>query len=210
MGLRFSGAVAAVLACGTVCVRPAEPAATNAPENQVLLNDNFDKVVAIPTNAVPPKLLPPRGISITNQIPSPIRGPLIPGPVQEREQNQRAGRDRLQFFPPFSPPLASCLATVDQFGNTALINSTVGRCRLTCQARTSSGNSMTIGTPWPVPRRGPPRPAMRRGPASVSTTGPPPGNSATCRKASSVLVLAFIASSLRRPRRRRPRAGARF
>jgi porin len=118
--LRFYGAVGAVLACGTALVRPAEPAATNGPGNQVLLNDDFGQLVVAPTNAVSSQLLPPSGISITNQIPSPNPGTPIPGPVQERERNQRAGRDQFQFFPPFSPQLASYLASVDQFGNTAL------------------------------------------------------------------------------------------
>ena len=118
--LRFSGAVAALLACGTATVRPGEPAATNAPANQVLMNDDFGKLVVVPTNAMSSQFRPPSGISITNQIPSPTPGTPIPALVQEREQNQRAGREQLQFFPPFSPPLASYLASVDQFGNTAL------------------------------------------------------------------------------------------
>ena len=118
--LRFSGAVAVVLACGTALVRPAEPAATNAPANQVLMNDDFGKLVVVPTNKLSSQLRPPSGISITNQIPSPTPGTPIPALVQEREQNQRAGQEQLQFFPPFSPPLASYLASVDQFGNTAL------------------------------------------------------------------------------------------
>jgi len=118
--LRFCGVVGAVLACSTVVVRPAEPAGTNAPGNKVLLNDNLGKVVAVPTNAVPAQLLPPPGISVTNQVPSPAPGTPIPGPVQEREQDQRTGKDTLQFFPPFSPQLAPYLGSVDQFGNTAL------------------------------------------------------------------------------------------
>jgi len=118
--LRFRGVVGAVVICGTAVVRPAEPDSTNAPGNKVLLNDNFGKLVAVPTNAVPPKLLPPPGISVTNQVPSPAPGTPVPVPVQEREQDQRAGRDTLQFLPPFSPQLAPYLGSVDQFGNTAL------------------------------------------------------------------------------------------
>ena len=117
--LRCYGAVGAVLACGTALVQSAEPPATNAPANQMLLNDNFGKLVAVPTNALPPKLLPPSGLSITNQVPSPAPGTPVPGPVQEREQDQRTGRDTLLFFPPFSPQLAPYLESVDQFGNTA-------------------------------------------------------------------------------------------
>jgi hypothetical protein len=70
-GPRLSGTVSAVLVCGTALLSPAEPAATNAPGNQVLLNDNLGKLVAVRTNAVPPKVLPPPGISITKQVPSP-------------------------------------------------------------------------------------------------------------------------------------------
>ena len=118
--LRLCVTIGALLACGAAVVRPAELGVTNAPGNQVLLNDNLGKLVAVPTNAVPSKLLPPRGISVTNQVPSPSPGTPVPGPVQEREQNQRAGRDTLQFFPPFSPQLAPYLGSVDQFGNSAL------------------------------------------------------------------------------------------
>ena len=118
--LRFYGAVGAVLAFGTAFVRSAEPAATNAPGDQMLMTDDFGKLVVVPTNAVSSQFRPPSGISITNQVPSPTPGTPIPGPVQEREQNQRAGRDQLQFFPPFAPRLAPYLASVDQFGNTAL------------------------------------------------------------------------------------------
>jgi len=117
--LRFYAALV-VFACGTAVVRPAELGVTNAPENQVLLNDDFGKLVVVPTNQLSPQFRPPFPLSITNQVPSPAPGTPISTPVQEREQNERAGRDRLQFFPPFSPPLASYLASVDHFGNTAL------------------------------------------------------------------------------------------
>jgi porin len=118
--LRFYGTIGAVLACGTALVRPVEPAATNAPGDQMLMTDDFGKLVVVPTNAMSSQFRPPSGISITNQIPSPTPGTPIPEPVQEREQNQRAGQDELRFFPPFPPPLAPYLASVDQFGNTAL------------------------------------------------------------------------------------------
>ena len=118
--LLFYGAVGAALTCGTALVRPAEPAATNAPGNQVLLNDNFGQLIVVPTNAVSSQFFPSPGISITNEIPSPTPGTPIPEPVQERERDQRAGRDELQFFPPFAPRLAPYLASVDQFGNTVL------------------------------------------------------------------------------------------
>lgn len=120
VALRFYAAAVAVLTAGIAFVHPAEPAATNAPDNQVLLNDSFGKLVVVPTNEVPAKFLPPARIGITNQIPSPNPGNPVSAPVQQRERNQRAGHDQLQFFPPFSPPLAPYLATVDQFGNTAL------------------------------------------------------------------------------------------
>ena len=107
--LRLYGAVGAVLVCGTALVRPAESAATNAPGDQMLMTDDFGKLVVVPTNALSSRFRPPSGISITNQGPSPTPGTPIPGPVQEREQNQRAGRDQLPFLPLFSPPLASTL-----------------------------------------------------------------------------------------------------
>jgi hypothetical protein len=112
--------IGGLLACDARVVRPADLGATNSPGNQVLLNDNLGKLVAVPTNAVPPKLLPPGGISVTNQVPSPSPGTPIPALVQEREQEQRADRETLQFFPPFSPQLAPYLGSVDQFGNSAL------------------------------------------------------------------------------------------
>lgn len=118
--LRLYGAVGAVLACGTTVVRPGEPAATNAPGGQMLITDDSGRLVAVPTNAVSRKFHPPSGLGITNQVPSPTPGVPTPGPVQEREQNQRAGQDELKFFPPFAPQLAPYLASVDQFGNTAL------------------------------------------------------------------------------------------
>ena len=118
--LRCYAAVGAVLACGTALLRPAELGATNAPGDQMLMTDDFGTLVVVPTNAMSSQFRPPSGISMTNQVPSPTPGTPIPGPVREREQNQRAGQDELRFFPPFPPPLAPYLASVDQFGNTAL------------------------------------------------------------------------------------------
>jgi len=118
--LRFCTAAGALLACGSAVVRPAESGDTNATDHQLLITDDSGRLVAVPTNAVSRKFHPPSSLSITNQVPSPTPGVPTPGPVQEREQNQRAGQDELKLFPPFAPRLAPYLASVDQFGNTAL------------------------------------------------------------------------------------------
>ena len=70
--LQFYGAVGAMLACGTAIVRPAELGATNAPGDQMLMTDDFGNLVVVPTNKLSSQFRPPAGISITNQIPSPI------------------------------------------------------------------------------------------------------------------------------------------
>ena len=118
--LRHCALHGAVLALGSALVHPGEPVVTNAPADELLLTDDFGRLVAVPTNALSSQFQPPFGVSLTNQIPSPTPGTPLPGPVQEREQNQRAGREQLRFFPPFAPRLAPYLASVDQFGNTAL------------------------------------------------------------------------------------------
>ena len=50
--LRFCGAVGAVLAFGTALIHSAESAATNAPGDQMLMTDDFGKLVVVPTNAL--------------------------------------------------------------------------------------------------------------------------------------------------------------
>ena len=86
----------------------------------MLLTGNLGKLVTVTTNKVPPSLLPPAAVGMKGQIPSPARGKKIPDTVQQRQEDQREGRNELEFFPSFQPRLAPYLAAQDEYGNTAL------------------------------------------------------------------------------------------
>ena len=60
-GVRLYGTISVVLAFGTALLRSAEPAATNAPGDQMLMTDDFGKLVVVPTNALPSQFFPPPG-----------------------------------------------------------------------------------------------------------------------------------------------------
>jgi hypothetical protein len=109
-----------ILFVATVPLLGAEPSATNTLSNALLLSDPLGKLVIVPTNAVPPQLLPAAEKGMTNQIPAPTRGTQVPEPVRARQELQRAGRTNLTFFPSYSVPLAPYLEAQDDHGNTAL------------------------------------------------------------------------------------------
>jgi porin len=83
----------------------------------LLLLDNLGRVVSVPMNEVPSALRPPADIGVARQIPNPTEGASLP---QEILQRSRAGTNGFQFFPSGQPPLMSYLASVDEFGNTAI------------------------------------------------------------------------------------------
>ncbi len=88
--VRQCSATVVLLWVGAITGVSAEPAPTNAPSHDLLLNTTLGKLVVTPTNTVPRQLLPPPGTSITNQIPEPFRGMVVPEKVHERGQNQGA------------------------------------------------------------------------------------------------------------------------
>jgi len=61
-------------------------------------------------------LLPPAGIGLKHQTPDPIQGVKVPDEVFLR----RTEAGPFQFFPPVAPRLMSYLASLDEYGNTAL------------------------------------------------------------------------------------------
>ena len=83
---------------------------------QFLLLDRMGRVVKIPTNQVPPGLLPGPNVPIENQIPEPLRGANQPAEVQERS---RAAAQVFHLFPEVPPVLMPYLASQDDYGNTA-------------------------------------------------------------------------------------------
>ena len=97
-----------------------EIASTNPPSRQMLLRDSMGQLTIIPTNRISRHLLPPVRIGMTNQVPEPTRGMVVPAPIREREEAQQARRDTLRFFPSYTMPLAPYLEGQDDFGNTAL------------------------------------------------------------------------------------------
>lgn len=86
----------------------------------MLLRELLGRLVIVPTNQVPGQLLPPKAIAITKQIPEPIRGTAIPGPVRQREQDQRPAKQQRQFFPFYKMSLTPYLEAQEDLGNTAL------------------------------------------------------------------------------------------
>ncbi|MEI6084716.1 MAG: carbohydrate porin [Verrucomicrobiota bacterium] len=75
----------------------------------VLYTDSLGRIVQVPTNDVPPELLPAAG---TRQIPESTRGVKL---RTDRETNAPC-----QWFPARQPRLMSYLASNDEFGNTAI------------------------------------------------------------------------------------------
>ncbi len=106
-----------VVAVGaTTGAQPTSKAATN----DMLLLDNFGREVNVPTNAVHQSLLPPSTIGLEHQTPDPVQGTKVSEEVLQRKTEAGPGTGPLQFFPPVAPQLKSYLASLDEYGNTAI------------------------------------------------------------------------------------------
>jgi porin len=95
-------------------------AATNASPPRVVLISPLGSPVTLATNEVPAGLLPPPGMGMKSQVPTPNRGGSVPEPVQQRMEESREGKNELEFFPPYQPRLMPYLASQDEMGNTAI------------------------------------------------------------------------------------------
>ena len=107
-----------LLAASTLTVHAGDSTPSNPPTNAVLLIDSLGRVVAVPTNELPPELQPPGGVS--RQIPEPVKGAPISSEVQQRIRDQNATVTGLRFSPSTQSPLMPYLASQDEFGNTAI------------------------------------------------------------------------------------------
>jgi len=98
------------------------PGGTNAASSSgdALLKGSLGRLVKVPTNQVPPGLLPPADLGLSSQIPQPARGTKIPEEVLQRQHEKRSGQTTFQFFPAAQPRLMPYLAAQDEFGNTAI------------------------------------------------------------------------------------------
>jgi porin len=94
--------------------------ATNGAPPGILLIGPLGDPVTVPTNELAPGLLPPPGVGLKSQVPTPVHGGNAPEPVLQRLEESREGRDAFRFFPPYQPKLMPYLATLDTFGNTAI------------------------------------------------------------------------------------------
>jgi porin len=94
--------------------------ATNAAPSGILLISPLGQPVNVSTNVLPAALLPPPGVGLKSQVPTPARGSSTPGPVLQRQAEAREGREAFRFFPPYQPKLAPYLAAQDALGNTAV------------------------------------------------------------------------------------------
>jgi porin len=101
-------------------LRGAEQSVTNAGPEHLLLIGPLGRNVQVPTNEVPPSLLPPQALGLKSQIPTPTRGQSVSEPVLQRLREARAGQDEFEWFPAFQPRLMPYLAAQDEFGNTAV------------------------------------------------------------------------------------------
>lgn len=111
----------ALLSAGLLpSMAPAGPASTNSAADQVLLNGALGQPVLVPTNAVPPSLLPPPHVGLQNQVPQPVRGMPVPEPVQERVRQTRQQQIGTELFPSALPGLMPYLGADHEYGNTAI------------------------------------------------------------------------------------------
>ena len=102
----------------TIPAIAAEP--TNAAPPSVVLTGPLGEPVTVSTNAVPAGLLPPRGIDLKSQVPTPALGGSVPEPVKQRQEESLEGKEAFRFFPPYQPRLMPYLSSQDQQGNTAI------------------------------------------------------------------------------------------
>ncbi len=111
-------AIGALLSA-TLHASAADQTSTNDASGEVLLTGSLGRLVRVPTNDVPPGLLPPANMGLNAQIPNPSRGTKIPEVVQRRTEENRARQDTFEFFPAAQPQLMPYLAAQDEYGNTA-------------------------------------------------------------------------------------------
>lgn len=76
--------------------------------------------VTVSTNDIPPGFLPPLGVGIESQVPTPARGLNVPAVVQGRQAAARVGHEQFRFFPDYQPELKPYLGSQDEYGNTAI------------------------------------------------------------------------------------------
>ena len=95
--------------------RPSE-----SPPRDALLLDSMGRVVRVPPESVPAKLRPYGRLGLKHQTPQPVPGAKIPDEVMQRMQAAREGVEELRWFPAHQPPMMSYLASIDEFGTTAL------------------------------------------------------------------------------------------
>ena len=93
---------------------------SNTPPERILLLDPFGHAVEVPTNALPADLLPPSRVGLENQFPDLLEGTQVPEEIQRRHEAAEKRLFGFQFFPEVQPRLMPYLASVDDFGNTAL------------------------------------------------------------------------------------------
>jgi hypothetical protein len=90
---------------------------SNSSPGEILLLDHLGRVVKVPTNEVPPGLLPPAAVGVKQQVPTPVQGTTQPREILQRSRD--AATEGFRSFPGVPPPLAPYLASQDEFGNTA-------------------------------------------------------------------------------------------
>ena len=110
----------ALLMAAVLPTRTTAAEATNPSPQGMLLIGPLGHPVTVPTDAVPPGLLPPAGMSLKSQVPTPARGGSVPEPVMQRQMESREGKDVFTFFPSYQPRLMPYLASQAEHGNTAI------------------------------------------------------------------------------------------
>ena len=87
-------------------------------DDVLLLLNNLGDTVIVPTNAIPPSLLPPPEVGLGRQSPNPVPGISLSPEVLQRLEQGRA--KEFEFFPAVPPHLMPYLASEDEFGNTII------------------------------------------------------------------------------------------
>ena len=93
--------------------------ATNAPPGEILQTDSLGRVVKVTTNQLNQSLLPRGDLQLRRQLPATAKGTSMSDEALKRTQEERAGKEALEFFPTAPPRLMPYLASQDEFGNTA-------------------------------------------------------------------------------------------
>ncbi len=110
----------AVLMAAALPIQSLAAEATNASPAGMLLISPLGKPVSVPTNSLSPGLLPPPGMGLNSQVPTPARGGRMPAAVQQRLDASREGKDLFALFPTYQPRLMPYLGSQDELGNTAI------------------------------------------------------------------------------------------